>query len=320
MDEIREAERAKAYISKENYTQTREEIKDKITEEIELMQTEMNSKKVNIYNALENLFQKFMTDSKDKFRQYSNLLESNTSDSNAIDETMQKVTRTKEKIKSLISKIYNMEKDFNHKNSQIQKENDEINKNLFDLKEKMFHFRNTQKKKLVKLSCHTSEVIDKLELIYKQGERILKNTSLCRKLEFENEKISTIKELEPQREEESERILEDYTADERRLLDSCKKFESLKGYFSKYNKVLFEKLAAEKESSDLRRENQLLTKKLEGYLEGLTISDKTLAYKNNSLMSVSTKASMEFDGRRSSVQTVDANSVMRKYALQNYRA
>lgn len=34
----------------------KEEIKDKTTEEMEIMATEMNTKKVNIYNALENLF------------------------------------------------------------------------------------------------------------------------------------------------------------------------------------------------------------------------------------------------------------------------
>ena len=35
---------------------------------MELMQTEMNTKRVNIYEALENLFRKFMNDSKEKFR------------------------------------------------------------------------------------------------------------------------------------------------------------------------------------------------------------------------------------------------------------
>lgn len=59
----------------------------------------MNSKKVNIYNALENLFQKFMNDSKDKFWHYTNLLDSNTADAKAIDETMKKIGWTKERIK-----------------------------------------------------------------------------------------------------------------------------------------------------------------------------------------------------------------------------
>lgn len=38
---------------------------------MELMVTEMNTKKVNIYNALENLYQKFITDSKERFKKYA---------------------------------------------------------------------------------------------------------------------------------------------------------------------------------------------------------------------------------------------------------
>ena len=55
------------------------------------MVTEMNSKKVNIYNALENLFQKFITDSKEKFRKYTILMENNTKESKAIEETIKKI-------------------------------------------------------------------------------------------------------------------------------------------------------------------------------------------------------------------------------------
>jgi hypothetical protein len=320
MDEIRETEKRKNAIAKENYSQGREEIKDKVTEEKEIMQTEMNSKKVNIYNALENLFQKFMNDSKDKFRHYTNLLDSNTADSKAIDETMKKITRTKEKIKSLSTKIYQMEKEFEEKNNQIRSENEEIAKNLLALKDKMFIFRNKQRKKLIKLSCYTKEVVDKLTGVCKQGERILRNTELCRKLEFESEKVSAFKEDQLEDNTELNKIAEEYNDGERELFESCKKFETFRNYFTKYNKVLLDKLVAEKERQELRRENQMLTRKLEDYLEGLTISNKTLTNKYNSLMSVSTKAFTEYDGNNSTSQAIDATVEFRKLTLQNYRA
>jgi len=56
IDFIKDEEKQKENIQTENFSQLKEEIKDKTTEEMELMVTEMNSKKVNIYNALENLF------------------------------------------------------------------------------------------------------------------------------------------------------------------------------------------------------------------------------------------------------------------------
>jgi hypothetical protein len=41
------------------------------------MITEMNSKKMTIYNSLENLFKKFMYDSKEKFQKYTTLMDQN---------------------------------------------------------------------------------------------------------------------------------------------------------------------------------------------------------------------------------------------------
>lgn len=72
---------------------------------MELMVTEMNTKKVNIYNALENLYQKFITDSKEKFKRYSQIMEKNNKDQKAIEETIKKIQKTKNKIKLICLKI-----------------------------------------------------------------------------------------------------------------------------------------------------------------------------------------------------------------------
>lgn len=49
-DRIKEVEKLKEKTNQENYQQLREETNDKTTEEMELMITEMNSKKMTIYN------------------------------------------------------------------------------------------------------------------------------------------------------------------------------------------------------------------------------------------------------------------------------
>lgn len=82
-----------------------------------------------------------------------------------------------------------MKKEFESKNSKIKKENDEIARNFLALKNKMFDFRDQERKKLTELVTNTKETTLKLNKIYELGESILKNTQLCRKLEFENEKV-----------------------------------------------------------------------------------------------------------------------------------
>lgn len=68
-------------------------------------------------------------------------MENNTKESKAIEETIKKIQKTKNKIKLTSLKIIQIKKEFEHKNSKIIKENDEIAKNFLDLKNKMFQFR-----------------------------------------------------------------------------------------------------------------------------------------------------------------------------------
>lgn len=248
---------------------------------MEIMTTEMNSKKVNIYNALENLFQRFMSDSKDKFKKYTSLLEENTSESRAIDEMMKKITRAKEKIKLMSLKVFQMEKEFEEKNNKIKCENDEIGKNFLELKNKMFSFRNEERKKLTRLSCYSKNAVDNLTETSKLGERILKYAELCRRLEFEAEKILPFYTNSIQ-EEISEKTEADDLLDrnEKELLQKCQKFEPFRSFFKKYNKVLIDKIASQDEQKRLLDENTFLKQSLRNYLDGLTVSNKTLQVQN----------------------------------------
>jgi len=291
-ESVREEEKKKAAVIKENFQQLKEEIKDKTGEEMEIMQTEMNSKKVNIYNALENLFQRFMNDSKDKFKKYTSLLEENTNESRAIDETMKKITRAKEKIKLTSLKVFQMEKEFEEKNNQIKSENDEIARNFLDLKNKMFAFRDEEKRRLTRLSRYSKEAVEQLTQLCGLGERTLKEAELCRRLEFESEKILPFyDESVPALEEPSEEELGEESLDksEKDLLIRCGKFEAFKNFFKKYNKVFMDKSAAEKEQKELAAENQILKAKITKYMEGLTVNQSTLTPNSNPLFTSTAK-------------------------------
>lgn len=287
-ESVREEEKKKSALIKENFQQMKEEIKDKTGEEMEIMQTEMNSKKVNIYNALENLFQRFMNDSKDKFKKYTSLLEENTNESRNIDETMKKITRAKERIKLMSLKVFQMERDFQAKNEQIRSENEEIGRNFLELKNKMFQFRNEERRKLTRLSCCSKLAVEEMTVICSLGERILQYAELCRRLEFEVEKVLPFYANSTGEEKEIEEgsFLD---KNERELLQKCQKFELFGNFFKKFNKVFIDKMAAENEQRILKEENKSLKLKLSRYLDGLTINAKTLQGPENRLFTSNTK-------------------------------
>lgn len=235
----------------------------------------MNSKKLGIYDALENLFQRFMRNSKDKFIKYTQLLEKNTTNYKAIEETMKKIIRTKNKIKLVSLKIIQMEKEFEDKNNKIKRENDEIAENFLKLKNEMFKFRNKEKKKLTKLVCNSKNTVKKLSEICKQGKKILRTTELCRKLEFEEEKVVTRKEETVDLDTRWISLFPD---------GSLNRFIKLKNYLKRYNKVLLDKIAIEKENETIREHNQTLKNKICRFLEDTQINTNTLKEESNNLL------------------------------------
>ena len=275
IENIRDEEKKKSAIIKENFQQLKEELKDKALEEMEIIQADMSSKKLGIYDALENLFQRFMRNSKDKFNKYTQLLEKNTNNSKSIEETIKKITRTKNKIKLVSLKIIQMEKEFEDKNNKIRRENDEIAENFLKLKSEMFKFRNKENKKLTRLVCDSKNTVKRLTEICKQGEKILRTTELCRKLEFEEEKVVTHKE-------------ETVNLDSRWLSlfpdGSLNRFTKLKNYLKRFNKVLLDKIAIEKENEQIKEHNQLLKDRINKFHRDTQINQQTVKNRDNTLL------------------------------------
>lgn len=115
------------------------------------MQTDMNAKQVNLSNALENLYQKYINDTKEKFKEYTTMLEDNSISSKNIQNSMKKIQKTKERIQLITLKTLQLDKEYSEKNNCLLKEKNNLGKIIFELKEKMAQYRNYQRKRLALL-------------------------------------------------------------------------------------------------------------------------------------------------------------------------
>lgn len=264
MKKIDKEEREKAKIIQDIFQQEKEDIKDKNNDLMELMETDMNSKKVNIYNSLEHLFQKFMKDSKKKYKNYMTYTTENNRDTKIIGETNLRILRVKDKIQFKSLKIIQMEQEFRSKNRLIKKENGAIAKNFLDLKNKMFDFRGQQHRKLTKLVSNSRHVQNRLRALKELIERILKTAEFCRKLETKAERVLPFSGILPSSWAQVTSGLEALElGKDFRFINQKKilKFEVLKNFLEKYNKVLLDKKYLDVENDRLRAENNLLKEK-----------------------------------------------------------
>lgn len=87
----------------------------------------------------------------------------------------------------------------------------------------------------------------------KLGEKILKTAELCRKLETEKEKVLPFYQSDP----EAEGKMSDIRVDKIQGIDkdAYNEFQSLDNFYKRFNKVLLDKLAIDKQKATLEKEN-----------------------------------------------------------------
>ena len=277
METIRAEENEKQTLAAENHQTQTEQLKQKAKEEVEQMQGEMTSKQNTLSNELESLFQRYTNDTKDRFTEYLNKV----NESNKVQKDIQKntklIARTKDRIDLMDVKIRQMEQELKQKNQSLQSEKTAIAKNFLDLKNKMLNFRASERKKLTEFVINSKLAMDRLEEVSKLGEKILKTSELCRKLETEKEKVLPFYDST---------VTEDDIPDDLKVIfkDAAdlenKTYGYIKNYFKRYNKVMLDKLAIQQQKELYKKENQTLKNLLKQYIDNISVNEEVMANEN----------------------------------------
>ncbi len=165
--------------------------------------------------------------------------------------------------------------------------------------------------------------MDRLTDYQRLGEKILKTAELCRKLETEKEKVLPFYQSDPDTTGEDGTFPE--IAVER--IEGMKKqkyneFQLLDQFYKRFNKVLLDKLAIEKQKATLEKENMFFKSLLKQYLDGVSVNDDVMNA-NNPLLVVNNKVNLNrppverLGGDQPPHKTVvEANSVVNNRAMQ----
>ena len=139
-----------------------------------------------------------------------------------------------------------------------------------------------KQKRLTELVNNSRNSVFKLKDYVGLGEKILKLSELCRRLETEKEKVlpfyeSTVEEMEVP--EDLKTTFQEITP------DMYSEYSYLNNFYKRYNKVLLDKLAIEKHKSALENDNVVLKDLLKQYLDGISVNDDVIKEFKNPLLS-----------------------------------
>lgn len=134
IDTVKEEDRRKAEETRTEEQAFREEIKNKNLEELQHMKFNLEAKQTKHYTELEQMHQKYSSDTNKKTEEHSKNFEENKIKTLKIDELARNIARKRSKIDLLKMKILQHKKESGARNNALKKEKDNISKNYQELK------------------------------------------------------------------------------------------------------------------------------------------------------------------------------------------
>lgn len=290
IDTIYEEENNKLKELKDTYDGEREQTKNTNIEALETMKHDLIKQIEKLDKDFEVHFNKYASETDHKAESYKKLLNENQIQSGQIDDFQKAINRLKEQYAYWHLKKLQNKKEGDDRNFALKKERDTIVRHYHDLKKKMLHFREDEERRLANLTMNSKMCMDKLTEFQKLGEKILKTAELCRKLETEKEKVLPFYQSDPDTQEE---VPPEFQIEKIKGVkpDKYNEFTFLDTFYKRFNKVMLDKLAIEKQKQTLDKENMFFKSLLKQYLDGVSVNDDVMN-SNNPLMVVNNKVNL----------------------------
>jgi len=291
---VEEEEKKKEEKAKSTYESYREETKNKNSEDLVLMQTQLGLKTEAVDREFELHYTNYDQSTKETTQHYNTQFEKNKKLSKDLEAKHRKLEHLNEQIALTKYKTRQIQKEMNAKNEALKREKDNVLRHYTELKKKMLQFRDSEVKRLTELISNSRACEASLREQVEMGENILKLAELCRKLETEKEKVLPFYAVDPEAAATEQQLLEQekayledfqntHASEVLRFLNAEEVFDeyaALENFYKRLNKVMLDKLAIEKQKKQLEKENLFFKNLLKQYLDGVSVNEDVMSAPN----------------------------------------
>lgn len=298
---VEEEEKERENEERQDHDQAREELRNKNLEELNVLRITLESQIMELEKHFEAAHLNYLQNTDQMTADFKKLTKKDQELTREITIKIRKINRLQESISHWRTKIKSNIKECEERNKAVKTEKDSVTQHYQELKARMNQFRDIQNQRLTELTRNARETQKVLTEEKEQGIKLLKLAELARKYETEREKVlpfySSSVEDEAVAEEESSEMMKSvqttakqYEQKDEEEQDYHAKFEdngkdveewnSLDCFYKKFNKVMVDKLAIERERDRLKSENNQLQSLLKRYLDGIAVNDDVLTSYN----------------------------------------
>lgn len=137
IETVKEEDKKKTEEAQNEFSQFKEETKNKNLEETNVMKIILETKQTKYYTELEQMNSKFQSDTSNKVKDHQYYHGNNKKRKQEIDRYIRTISSKKAKIDLTKLKILQHCKEFNARNAALKKEKENISRNYHELKLKM---------------------------------------------------------------------------------------------------------------------------------------------------------------------------------------
>lgn len=274
-----EFEEAEAEARSE-FTSLRDEIKNKNLEDKHALRIQLEGQVEDLWKQFQAALKSYNESTEERKVAFETLKTKDIKSAQEIELQMRKLQRIQDKIAQLKAKMSQNSRECEERNRILKEEREAIAVCFHQLKDQMNKFREQERARLTTMTLQSNATIKELKRKKETGERILKLAEMCRKAETEEEKVlpfyaSSLDEVDQQ-----ELFEANHEKPSEPLAELISEYASLENFWKRYNKVLLDKLALDKENSALLGENNQLRSVLKQYLDGISVNEEILSQTN----------------------------------------
>lgn len=267
--------------ARQEFESQREEIKNKNSEEYNVLRFTLEGLIEELERHFDSAHANYMATTEQRTHDFKNLTIKDQQSAKTIEQQMRRLQRLQDSLSHWKTKLASNQRECEERNRALKEERDAISKHFQELKGRMNKFRETEARRLQELTINSQAAIKALRTRLERSERILKLAELTRKTETEREKVLPFYTSSV---EDEEKAASD-TADIRKSLQTSaagkdgqvvEEWDYLSNFFKRYNKVLLDVTAIERERERLGRENSDLRSILKQYLDGISVNEDVI--------------------------------------------
>merc|ERR1711865_552169 len=259
----------------------------------QVMKVTLENAVLEFERQLDNAYNTYYDSTKKQTEKYRDLQAKDQKDSRGIDAKQRTCARLTESLQHWRTKISNNMKEAESRNRALKEEKDKVIGHYQDLKGRMNTVRAGEDKRLTELTLNARRTIVDLTDKLNMAEKILKLGELNRKLMTEREKVLPFENVLPSDTEKVDDLSHDNVGDSEQATSSTlgpdgKPVDdavALNIFFTRFNKILLDKVAMDAEDKRLNNENERLRGLIKQFVDGISVNDDVMQ-NTNSLMVV----------------------------------